>query len=500
MLGENTDGVGLFRVANEANKEGHRAAAVPGVVAILCTAHERFGRLPLARLMEPAIRLAVNGWPVDWLTVAHTANAMRLLQQNRAAAAVFLPQGRPPAWGPPADTLVQPDLAETLRRVARDGADGFYRGEIAEAIAHDMRRHDGWINRDDLARYPRLVERPVRVTYRNVTLLIPAMPCGATTMSQTLRILETFDMRGAGHNTAEGLHLFIEAARRALADRFHYLGDPEHEPVPVQGLLSEGHARELASLIRHDESGFPVAPDAPEPWVRFSTETPPGNPWRWETAAPPVAVAAGGDADEETCTTHFAVADRDGAVVSCTITAAGMFGSGVMTPGTGILWNNGMTWFNPLPGTRNSIAPGKRALTNMAPTLLLRDGRPWVAVGAPGGRKIVNAIAQVVSNVVDHGMSLQQAITAPRIDASAKETIADIRIDPRVLDGLRSRGHRVTAVEDSVAQAMFSRPLGIMIDQADGTLRSGLSPFHMTEARAVQLPAAADSRQGRGTD
>ena len=483
---ESTDGIALFRVRDDENKVGHRAVAVPGVVAILCEAHARSGRLPLARVLEPAIRLAAEGWPVDWLTVAHTANGMRVLQRNQHAAAIFLPDDRPPAWGPPAERLVQRDLAETLRRIARGGADGFYRGEVAEAIEQDMRDHGGLITREDLARYPRRVERPLGVHYRGVEALIPPMPCGATTALETLRILERFDVAAAGHNTVDGLHLFVESARRAYADHFHYLGDPEFVPVPLAGLLSDGHADELAALI-DAERATPTAPEGtPQPWVHFASSAPEGDPWRFEPGGGPeqTPVAVAGASDDDTCTTHFAVVDRERNAVCCTITSAGLFGAGVVTPGTGILWNNGMTWFNPVPGAANSIAPGKRALTNMSPTMLMRDGRPWVLIGAPGGRKIIHAVAQIVSNVVDHRLPLQAAITAPRVDASANETLADIRLDPAVIDGLRARGHRVRVVEDSTAESMFSRPLGILIDD-QGRLHSGLTPAHMAEARAL---------------
>lgn len=484
--GANSDGIGLFRVRGDENFSGHRSVAVPGVVAVLCAAHARFGSLPLMRVLEPAIRLAAEGFPADWATVAHTANAMGLLRRNRAAAAVFLPNDQPPGWGPPATILRQTDLAQTLRQIARQGADGFYRGEVAEAVAHDMAEHGGWITREDLARYPCRVDPPLRARYRDVEVLTAPMPCGGTTMLQTLRLLERFDVAAAGHNTPRALHLFAEAARRAFADRFHYLGDPEFVRVPLAGLLSDGHIDQLAALIDERETGFASGPDDPEPWVRYAAQPPTGDPWRHEGAGRPAAlVGAHPGGDDDTCTTHFSVVDARRNAVSCTITAAGMFGSGVMSPTTGILWNNGMTWFNPLPGAANSIAPGKRALTNMTPALVLRDGRPFVAVGAPGGRKIINAIAQVISNVVDHRMTLQQAITAPRIDASANETLADVRIDPATVAGLESLGHRVRVVEDTPVQANFARPLGVLIDPTDATLRSGLDAIHMAEARGL---------------
>ena len=484
--GESTDGIGLFRVRGDANKEGHRAVAVPGLVAALCAAHGRLGRLPLARVLEPAISLAADGWPVDWLTVAYTANGMGLLQRNAAAAAIFLPQGRPPAWGPPPTVLKQRDLADTLRRIARDGADGFYRGDVAAAIADDMRTQDGLISMDDLAGYPSRLDHPMRMRYRDVEILTPPMPCGGTTALQTLKILERFGVATAGHNTVDGLDLFIRAARRAFADRFHYFGDPEVVPVPLAGLLSDGHADAIAAGMKSGNDDLVIASGAAEPWVRFATSAPPLDPWRFDPAPRPTSALAGSlPGGDDTCTTHFAVVDAERNAVSCTITAAGLFGAGVVTPGTGILWNNGMTWFNPMPGTANSIAPGKRAVTNMTPVMLMRQGQPFALIGAPGGRKIINAITQIICNVVDHGLPLQAAITAPRVDASTHETLADVRLDAAVIDGLRERGHRMRVVEDTPAEANFSRPLGILIDPADGYLRSGLTPLHMAVARGL---------------
>lgn len=481
VLEPSSTGIALYHVRGDANDHGHTAAAVPGNVAILCGAHQRLGRLPLGRVLEPAIRAAAEGVAVDWNTTLFIAAAMPKLQQNAAAAAVFLPGGVPPSFL--AGVFRQSELAETLRRIARDGADGFYRGEVAHAIADDMRANGGWITEEDLARYPRRVDAPLRVHYRDVTALIPPMPCGATTAAETLRILDRFDVAGAGHNTVAGLHLFIEAARRAYADRFHYLADPESAPVPLAGLLSDGHADELAALVARDHVSMRTPPGAPEPWVRFGEERPEGDPWQFEpdgVRAKAATGAPGRDADD--CTTHYAVVDADRNAICCTMTTAGIFGAGVVTPGTGVSWNNGMTWFNPLPGTANSIAPGKRALTNMTPVIVLRDGAPYLLVGAPGGRKIINAVTQIISNVVDHGLGMQAAVTAPRVDASQNVVLADERLDPVVVHGLEALGHRVQSVLDGPGAANFSRPLAILVDPADGRAHSGTTPFHLSEA------------------
>ena len=481
VIGPAAEGIALYSVRGDENAVGHRSAAVPGVVAMLCAAQQRLGRLPLAQLLEPAIRLADDGFQPDWNTTLWIAGAMAKLSANPAAAAVFLPDGRPASWLNETP-LRQPALARTLRAIAAEGADGFYRGEVARLIADDMRAHGGWIAEDDLANYPRLAEPPLRVRYRDLDICLPPMPCGATTAAETLRILDRFDVARAGHNTPEGLHLFIEASHRAFADRFHYLADPEFVPVPLRGLLSEGHAAELAATIDSVRTTDPTAPGDQEPWVRFDATPPPGDPWRFEDVARRGALP-GGAVDSVDSTTHFAVVDDERNAIACTLTTAGIFGAGVVTPGAGVCWNNGMTWFNPLPGTANSIAPGKRALTNMTPLLVLRGGKPYLVLGAPGGRRIINAITQIVLNVADHGLGMQAAITAPRIDASANLTIADERLDPAVVAALDARGHRVAVRADGPGAAPFSRPLGILIDPADGRMHSGATPFHIAEAR-----------------
>jgi gamma-glutamyltranspeptidase/glutathione hydrolase len=478
-----TRGIALYRVKDDANDRGYRAVAVPGNVALLCAAHRRLGQLPLAAVLEPAIGIAEDGFVPDWFTTLHIGNAMPDLARSPAAAAVFLPGGFPPRFNDDPPKLRQADLGRTLRLIVRDSAGGFYRGEVAEAIEADFRAHGGLITRDDLAAYEARVVAPFRGRYRDLEVLIPRMPCGATTALETLNIMDRFNLRAAGHNTVEGLHLFVECARRAFADRFSYLGDPEVVPVPLQGILSGGHADELAAGI--DPKRASAVPADAEPWVHFATTLPASDPWKWDPQTPSgPAPAAAPPAADDTCTTHLAAVDGERNAVACTITAAGLFGARVMTAGTGILWNNGMTWFNPLPGAANSIAPGKRAVTNMTPIILRRRDRPVLAVGAPGGRKIINAITQVIANVVDHGLGTQAAVTAPRVDASASVVLADARLDAAVVEGLRERGHRVEVVEESPAASSFARPLTIAID-ADGRLHSGLAPFHIAEARGL---------------
>ncbi len=482
--GIDTGGVGLFKTKNDENRIGHKAVAVPGNVALLCAAHARMGRLPLAAVLEPAIGICEDGFTADWFLTTHTALCMPELARNAAAAAIFLPGGFPPSFipGDGRSRIVQRDLAATLRQIARQGPDGFYRGEVAEAIEQDFAKHGGLITREDLARYQARITAPRAIRYRDVEVLAPALPCGGTTAQETLRILERFDIARAGHNTPATLHVYIEAARRAFADRFAYLADPDVVPVPVAGLLSAGHASDMAARINRNRATS--APADAEPWVHYATATPEGDPWRWNDSPRPAAVLPGGLPDDDSCTTHLTAVDAERNAVSCTITAGELFGARVVTPGTGILWNGGMAWFNAGPGAANSIAPGKRALTNMTPVLVRRDGRVVLAAGAPGGRKIIGAVTQVVSNVVDHGMTAQAAVTAPRVDASARAVQADIRLDPATVDALRGRGHTVQVVEEIPAISQFARPVVIQVD-ADNRLRSGLAPHYITIAAGI---------------
>ena len=478
--GVDTRGIGLYRTKGEANDRGHTAVAVPGNVALLTAAHARLGRLPLAAVMESAIGIAHDGFVVDWLFTTYVGDAMSRLRENAGAAAVLLPDGCPPRYGDGAAPFRQRDLAQTLRLIARDGAAGFYQGEVAEAIEQDFRAHGGLITREDLARYEATITAPLRGRYRGHEVLIPAMPCGATTALETLHLLDRFDLGSLDHNSAEELHLFIECARRAFADRFHYLGDPEVVSVPLAGLFSDGYADEIARSIDRERAS---ATPPQEPWAHYSQQAPAGDPWRWDGQPRPTNGHRPDPAlDDSSCTTHLAAVDADRNAVTCTITAGSMFGAKVLTPGTGVLWNNGMSWFDARPGSANAIAPGKLAVTNMTPLIVRRDGRPVLLAGSPGGRKIINAVTRVVSNVLDHGLGAQAAVTAPRVDASANTVAADARLDPAVVEELRARGHQVNVVEESPVGSAFSRPLAITIDEQD-RLHSGLSPFHITEAR-----------------
>ena len=478
VIGQTVQGNGIYEVEDRANAVGHRSVGVPGITAGMCRAHEMFGSLPLERLLEPAVHYARQGFEADVTTCLMVASYMPILVRNREAAKVFLPDGYPPQ---PGARVIQRDLADTLERIGREGRDALHRGEIAAAIDEEMKRNDGVLSAQDLADYEAQVLDPARTSYRGYELLGTPAPAGTITTLQTLNILESFDLGRLTHGSPEHLHLFIESARHAFADRYSFAGDPDFDPAPLEGILSREYAREIARSIDRETAGLEVERRV-QPWVAYA-DSPLHDPWRYDPQPRPKGVASASPPSEGDCTTHLSIIDRDRNMVSCTQTEVGGFGSGVVVPGTGVLLPNSMIVFNPMPGAANSIAGFKRGLNNMVPVLALRDGNPFLAVGAPGGRRIMCRIAHIVSNVIDFGMSIQDAITAPSVDAAERETFVDHRIDPRTVDALARMGHNVEVVPEPSTGGGFSRPRGVMIDPGTGLLHAGVQPIGPDEAR-----------------
>ena len=478
VTGQTVVGNGIYEVEGRANVAGHRSVGVPGVTAGMCRAHELFGSLPLEQLLEPAVHYAREGFGADVTTCLMGSMFMPKLAGHAEAARIFLPDGCPPA---PGTRVVQRDLADTLERIGREGRDGLHRGEVAAAFDEEMRRNGGVLSAQDLADYEAQVLDPARTSYRGYELLGSPAPAGTITTLQTLNILESFDLGRLAHGSPEHLHLFIEAARHAFADRYSFAGDPDFAPAPLHGMLSREYAREIASSIDSETAGLEGEREL-QPWIAYAG-SPLHDPWRYDPQPRAEGAASASPPSEGDCTTHLSVIDGDRNMVSCTQTAVGGFGSGVVVPGTGVLLPNSMIVFNPMPGAANSIAGFKRGLNNMAPVLALREGLPFLAVGAPGGRRIMCRIAHIVSNVVDFGMGMQEAITAPSVDAAERETFVDHRIDPRTVDALARMGHNVEVVPEPSTGGGFSRPRGVMIDPAAGLLHAGVQPIGSDEAR-----------------
>jgi len=460
LPGSGSTRFGWRAVKDDANLHGPLAIAVPGTVAGLTHALARYGTRPLAELVQPAIRLARDGFPVSWHTSLEMAQDAALLGRYASTRAVFTRDGLPlpVQTGLEPTILRQPDLAHSLEAIARDGADAFYRGELGRTLIEGLRSLGAVLTTADLERYSVRTSQPLWGSYRGYRIATAHAPSGGPTLLESLHILDCFPLARFGHNSARTLHVLIEAFRQAFVDRFAYLADPAFVPVPVDHLLDPGYARERAAAIGE----------------RARSRIEPADPARLgmpRVFAPSLPNYGSGS------TTHICVVDRWGNAVSLTQTLLSAWGSRVVAPGTGILMNNGMFWFDPEPGHANSIEPGKRPLANMTPTLVFAGERPFLVLGAMGGRRIINAIAQVVSNVVDHALGIQAAITAPRIDCSVQPTAVSARLAPATVAELEERGHQLQLVREDFADSPFATPGGILCDD-EGILHGGTDPYY----------------------
>jgi gamma-glutamyltranspeptidase / glutathione hydrolase len=400
---------------------GHLAVGVPGSVAGLYAAWKRYGRLPWAALVAPAAALA-DGHVIDTARSRSIAADSARLSRFPASRAQFLPEDRVPI---PGTTFRQPDLARTLRLIADSGPDVFYRGQIADRIVAEMQRGHGIISKADLAAYEAKWRTPIRVPYRGYTVYsMPPSSSGGVTLGEILNIMEGYDPLPPFGST-QLLHLETEAMRRAFEDRNHWLGDPDVVQMPLDRLLSKAYAARLRTGI---------------------------DPAR-ATPTPPF----GSGADQGTHTTHYAIVDAQGNAVAVTTTLNDGFGSGVTVGGAGFLLNDEMDDFATAPGRpnmyglvqgeANAVAPGKRMLSAMTPTIVLDPaGRLFLVVGAPGGPRIITAVYHAISNVIDHHMSLATAIEAPRAHHQALPDTTLLErggFFPAVIDSLRAMGHAV---------------------------------------------------------
>jgi len=407
---------------------GHLAAGVPGTVSGMWAAHERFGTLPWSDLVQPAVDLAEGFEVKERFLGSLGASMVEALSAYPASASQFLPRdGAPPVVG---DTLRQTDLAATLGRVRDQGPDGFYAGETADLIVAEMERGGGIMTHEDLAAYEAAWRDPITFTYRGHTVIsMPPSSSGGATMAEMANILEGYDLAGMGWHTAEQVHLFAEAAKRAYADRNHYLADPDFVEMPLERMTSPAYAEERAASIS-------TAAATPSADVGPGMEGGPGE-------------------SEET--THFSIVDVDGNAVSVTTTINSWYGSKVTVAGAGFVLNNEMDDFAAKPGTpnqfglvqgeNNAVGPGKRMLSAMSPSIVLGpDGDLRMVTGTPGGSTIITTVLQTISNVVDYGMNVVQAVNAPRVhhqhlpDQIYYEA-GGLPLD--VVEALEALGHRV---------------------------------------------------------
>ncbi|TFG48708.1 MAG: gamma-glutamyltransferase [Gemmatimonadales bacterium] len=407
--------------ATDRSQVGYLAPGVPGSVAGLIESHRRFGRLPLSRLIDPAITLAREGFRLDSIRSARIRGDSAKLVRLPASARIFLPGGRVPAVG---ERLVQPDLARTLEAIRDHGADGFYRGWVADSIVAEMQRGGGLFTLEDLAAYHPIWREPVAIPYHGYTVLgAPPVSSGGITIGLMLNILQAGGGPVPPFGSAELLHLYGEMMRRGFIMRNRYLGDPAYADVPQNRLLSTAVADSLRATI---------------------------DPSR---ATPTPALTTPGTGS----TTHYSVVDEEGNAVATTTTINDLYGSGVTVSGAGFLLNDEMDDFNTAPnrpnswgligGAPNMVEPGKRPLSNMSPTIVLDpEGKLLLILGSRGGATIITQVFQVLVNVLDHQMELRTAVAAPRIHHQGFPD--SLRVDrngfsPAVLDSLRAMGHGI---------------------------------------------------------
>ena len=409
------------------SRDSGLSVGVPGTVAGLALAHQKYGSgtLSLAELLRPAIRLAEQGFRVQDDLADSMPRAVKRLARWPSTVGILLKNGGQPLEA--GDRLIQFDLADTLQAIANQGPDAFYQGDIARKIAAAVQKAGGVMTADDLKNY-RAIERPVvRGSYRGFDIVsMPPPSSGGVHLIEMLNILEGYDLAKLGRGD-EALHDFIEAMKRAYADRAVYMGDPDSVKMPIAGLISKKYAASLRATIT-------------------------------DKATPSAAIHAGKPADTEgQNTTHYSVIDSDGNAVSNTYTLNFSYGLGLIADGTGILLNNELDDFTAKAGAANAYGlvgfaanlpgPNKRPLSSMTPTIVLKDGKPFLVTGSPGGSRIITAVLQVITNVIDFDMSIAEAVTAPRLHNQWQpdETYVEPGFAPAVLDALKARGHKIVS-------------------------------------------------------
>ncbi|MGC1621872.1 MAG: gamma-glutamyltransferase [Pseudolabrys sp.] len=438
------------------SRDSGLSVGVPGTVAGLALAHAKYGsgKLSLAELIEPAIELARNGVEI----VDDIADTLPLAQPRIArwhsSAPVFLNSDGTVLM--PGQDLLQPDLAITLRAIASDGPKGFYEGPVAEKIVAAVRKAGGVMTTEDMKNYRAILREPVRGTYRGYDIVsMPPPSSGGVHLIEMLNILEGYDL--AKLPRGESLHVLAEVMNRAYADRATFMGDPDSVKMPVAGLISKKYAAALRTQI-----GNRATP---------ATEVRSGNP---------------GDFEGQN-TTHFSVIDSDGNAVSNTYTLNFSYGLGLVAEGTGVLLNNELDDFTSKPGTANAYGlvgynanlpgPGKRPLSSMTPTIVMKDGKPFLITGSPGGSRIISTVLQIIVNVIDFHLPVDQAVSAPRVHHQWQpdELSAEPGISPEILDGLVKRGHKVVPTPPQTSANSIEITADGYVGAADRRTRGSLA-------------------------
>jgi len=428
---------------------------VPGTVAGLTLALEKYGTISLKRALKPAIELAENGFVVTKDLQASILAAQKNLQASPASKAIFFkPDGNPYEVG---EVIKQPDLARSLKLIASKGSKAFYEGEIADKIVADMAANSGLITKEDLAKYEAIIREPVKGDYKGYEIYsMPPPSSGGVHLVQMLNILEKFPIATLGHNTAQTIHLMAETMKLAYADRFKYLGDPDFFTVPVSQLISKAYADILRAKINADK-------------------------------ATPSEKITPGNLKESTETTHYSVIDGKGNAVANTYTLNFGYGTGITAPGTGILLNNEMDDFSAKIGTANAygliggegnaIAPEKRMLSSMTPTIVMKDGKPFLVTGSPGGSRIITIVLQIVMNVIDHQMNIAEATNAVRVHHQWQpdQLFVEKDLNGDTINLLKEKGQNVVVTEAMGSTQSVMSIDGILYGSSDPRRPSALT-------------------------
>jgi gamma-glutamyltranspeptidase/glutathione hydrolase len=459
FIGRSPQAADVTKATEDEQAYGPKSCATPGNLGGWLAAHARFGRLPLGKVLAPAIGHAERGVPLTFKNVDFFTQARETLSRSREAERLYWPRG-----GPRAGAVVSyKDLAGTLRQVAEGGADVFYRGPIARTIARAVQEAGGWLGEEDLAAFAPEWREPATIRYRGHDVYSVPPPFSAFQMLETLNILEGYDLRAWGHNSVDYLHQLIEAVKLGSADRLAYA---YKDGVPIKGLLSKAYA--TAQRARIDPKRAAVSEGERFDRQRLAGQIDEGHPVKFENEQ----------------TTHFACADGEGTVVSVTQTLGAPFGSGFAVPGTGIVLNNILKWMDRDPDSPNVLRPGRKAGTMMSPTHVFRDGAFLLSIGTPGSYGILQTQPQMLLNVLEFDMNVQEAIEAPRVRVYRDRLVdAEARISEDTRAGLAERGHQIHALDDW--SWVVGGGQGIMRDRESGALMAGADPRRDGYALAV---------------
>ncbi|MBP37897.1 MAG: gamma-glutamyltransferase [Chloroflexi bacterium] len=403
-------GPDYLKSVDDLNSIGYLSIGVPGNLKAWTETLEAWGTMSLSEVMEPAIRFATRGFEASEYLHETIVQMEDIIQRFTETASIFMPNG---VALQPGDHVDRSDYAHTLRAISENGPNHLYNGPLGEIVCDYLSRNGGIITQQDLAGYKTIRRNPIKGEYRGYEIFGPPPPSAAGVhITEMLNILEEFDIAELGFGTADSIHLLLEVMKKAFADRNRYTGDPDYVEVPVDRLISKHYVEEFVDGIDMDIA---------------SPELDPGS-------------------NEPDHTTHVTIADMAGNVVSATQTINELFGSKVMVPGTGMLLNNTQQMFDPHPRNALSVQPGKRVTSSMAPMIVMKDGQPEFAVGLPGGVRIFTSVLQAIVNLVDHRMTAQETVEAPRVWTQGQDVEIEIGIPETVREAVAAKGHRVTPV------------------------------------------------------